>query len=173
MTKETGPPMPPGNLTTCGVPTCERPNATFDVCNFHRAEELRVQLCASPYELDMMVAVIREEMLAAETRQREQYAASLRVDDDGWDGFATRYGRRALEGIIADVVAAENGRNNSLFKGAARVGGLIASGHVQESVAVDMVTAAGLSTGLTMDEVRPTVRGAVAKGKRKPWGPSR
>jgi hypothetical protein len=132
---------------------------------------VRVQNAPSPEELEEEVVIARAEQEAADKARIAKFAASLRVNDDGWDGHTTRYGRKALEGIVTDVVQTEGGRNNALFKGAARVGGLIASGHVVESLAVDMVTNAGLATGLKMDEVSRTVRGAIAAGKKKPWGP--
>jgi hypothetical protein len=42
-----------------------------------------------------------------------------------------------------------------------------------EALATEMVTNAGLACGLDRFEVETTVRGAMRKGKEKPWGPTK
>jgi hypothetical protein len=116
---------------------------------------------------------IRIEVEETERRQREAYSAPLRLTDDGWDGHTTRYGRKAFERILnEDVMEAEQGRNNSLFKGAARIYGLVASGHVTESLAHNGLRIAGRSLGLPEDEIRACLASAERAGKKKPWGPT-
>ena len=158
-------------MSDCAVPGCVNCAFDFGVCWPHRFEELKAGGTPTPDELDRLRLQVREDEAMREKERIARHASALRVTDDGWDGHATRYGRKALEGIVEDVVAAEAGRNNSLFRGSARAYGLVASGHVQESVAEAMLTSAGLATGLDQYEVNQCIQSGRRSGLKNPWGP--
>ena len=158
-------------MSDCAVPGCANCAFDFGVCWTHRFQELKAGGTPSGHELDQLAKSLREEQELADRRRREQFSAALRINDDGWDGHTTRYGRKALMGIVDDVLNSTDGRNNALFRGTARIAGLVASGHVQESVAEEMLTNAGLARGLDQYEVRQCVRSGMRAGKDKPWGP--
>lgn len=161
-------------ISPCLVPDCAAPAVSYGVCIDHRRIEQRIDSMPSADELVVAVKTARDEQKKIDEERRRQFSAELRVNDDDWDGHTTRYGRAALQGMVDEVAkCVAPGRNNTLFKNAARLGGLIGSGHVMESVAVQLITNAGLACGLDQHEVTITVRGAIAKGKQKPWGPTK
>lgn len=155
----------------CVVPGCANTAFDFGVCWPHRYEELKAGGTPSAYELDRMRQEIGREEDERKQRIMVENSAPLKIDDEGWDGHSTRYGRKAMEGILRDVVESADGRNNTLFRCTARAAGLSAGGHVQMSVVTDAMTRAGEAIGLPRDEVRHCVQSAIRAGQKNPWGP--
>lgn len=82
-------------------------------------------------------------------------------------GGGTPYGRRAAEGLLAEVLAAgEGARNDTLNRCAFRAGRLFAGGELPDIA--QALIAAGVGTGLTQAEAERTVRGAWIKGTESP-----
>lgn len=74
--------------------------------------------------------------------------------------MTSAYADRAISGELAELAAAPAGRNNTLFRAAARCYQFAVAGVRDEGGLTDELTAAGLATGLSPAEVRDTLRSA-------------
>jgi len=156
----------------CSVPGCSVRGVFYGVCPAHHVESQRMA-ASTQHELDGVIAEERAAIEAREKAQREKYADALKNrKDDGWDGYATRYGRKVFEDITAEVANCPDGnRNNTLFRAGARLGGLVSSGHLLESAVEEALVLAGMACGLDAADVKTTTRRAIREGKKRPWGP--
>ena len=79
------------------------------------------------------------------------------------------YGLAALESECKKVRPMRYpGRTNALFKAAATLGQLVASGHLDEAQVYRELTRAGHSTGLSSEKCKATIRDGMARGKTQP-----
>lgn len=79
------------------------------------------------------------------------------------------YGLAALESECKKVKPIRYpGRTDALFKAAAMLGQLVASGHLEEVQVYRELTRAGQSTGLTAEKCKATIRDGMARGKIQP-----
>ncbi len=85
---------------------------------------------------------------------------------------AQRYTLAALAGKCAAIAemppVAHTGRDTALNRAAYCAGGYVAAGALDEQLAVDALTDAGLACGLRERQVEQTVRSGMAAGMRKP-----
>ena len=79
------------------------------------------------------------------------------------------YGLAALESECKKVRPMRYpGRTDALFKAAAMLGQLVASGHLEEAQVYRELTRAGHSTGLSAEKCKATIRDGMARGKTQP-----
>lgn len=78
------------------------------------------------------------------------------------EGTHTPYGRQALIGIVREVAGAQEGtRNHTLYAKTRRVLELVASGHVDESNALNVLRLAADRSGLPAHEIERTIASAM------------
>jgi hypothetical protein len=76
----------------------------------------------------------------------------------------------ALSKWCLEVAIAPDGlKQDTLHRRAYTIGGLVGSGQVSESDAVDRLERAGLESGLDVVRVRSTVKRSLERGAREPW----
>jgi len=123
--------------------------------------------------MDIVVQETRIAQKREDAARKAKYASQIKnTMSDGWDGHATKYGRAAWDPIITELVnCGEGNRNNMLFKSSARLGQLVAGGHLLESAVEESLIIAGLATGLHRADVLNTVRRGVREGMKRPDGP--
>lgn len=81
----------------------------------------------------------------------------------------TRYGERALVGLVDEMLAAPEGtRNDRLNRAAYRAGQLAAAGQLEAGVAVQALVEAATRTGLSLIEATRTARSGVSAGVDHP-----
>jgi uncharacterized protein DUF3987 len=80
------------------------------------------------------------------------------------------YARQALRGIAAEIrqMPPNSGRNDCLNRGAFRMGKMVASGWIDKTDVVDELSAAGIASGLDVDEVQRTLASGLAAGMQQP-----
>ena len=84
----------------------------------------------------------------------------------------TAYGRAALEGEVASVLAAPmHTRNTRLNKAAFKLGQNVAGGELSEIEAVNALTEVATLIGLDASEIAPTVRSGIGAGQDFPRNP--
>lgn len=87
----------------------------------------------------------------------------------GFDGLGTGYGRRALEGELARLAAAEPGTRNATLNAAAfAVGSLAAAGHLDAERAAEQLVRVAADIGLSEAEIRATLRSGLQAGWNSP-----
>lgn len=85
------------------------------------------------------------------------------------NGHAGGYGAAALQGEIRNLLGTtEGGRNNQLNISALKLGGLVASGHLNETEVVDSLIRTAAQIGLEAREIRGTVRSGMNAGLKNP-----
>jgi hypothetical protein len=85
------------------------------------------------------------------------------------DGFHPAYSDAAFEDELAGVRAAASGtRNETTFKAAAALGGLVAAGALENGRVETALIEAAVSTGLSRDEAQKTVRSGLSSGMESP-----
>lgn len=84
-------------------------------------------------------------------------------------GACSAYGAAALDGETRDVAATgEGNRNNRLFAAAARLGGLVAGGELDEQLVRDRLLHAALASGLAQVESTLTINSGIRRGFETP-----
>src|SRR5262249_57553064 len=74
------------------------------------------------------------------------------------------YARQALRGISAEIrqMPPNSGRNDCLNRGAFRMGKMVATGWIDKTHVADELSAAGIASGLDVDEVQRTLANRLA-----------
>lgn len=90
-------------------------------------------------------------------------------------GASQKWGRAALDQIETEILAAREGSRNDTLNGSAyRVGRLVAGGHCEARIGLDMLHRAAERIGLGNGEIRKTIRSGFDAGMRQPHpGPER
>ncbi len=71
-----------------------------------------------------------------------------------------------LAGLVRTVLEANGDRNDRLYWAAKKVGEMVAAGEIDATIAVDVLTDAGLTVGLTVAEVGNATKGTIGSGLR-------
>lgn len=91
------------------------------------------------------------------------------------DGRASKYGEAVLDTACRTIQEARVGsRDSTLYRTACKVGGLVASGHIDEGYARDTLSAVGrvhVPSAMTEQQLQRQVERALAWGLAHPWGP--
>lgn len=122
--------------------------------------------------LDEAVADAPEWMLEQLVKQEHAAAAST-TEAPGlfpWED-GTRYGERALQGVVGQMLMAQDGeRNNVLNETAYRVGQLVGAGELREEYALSKLDEAAERVGLDPAEREQTMRSGYEAGLSQPRG---
>src|SRR5262249_16606806 len=130
-----------GHQVSCLLGTCDHEAAAdgYGLCFCHRLEEIYASWRRSP-ERDHERHDLEQDFERQAERRKADNARLVRwmAETPPPLGGGTHYGLAALQGLLAELAACEEGnRNNSLNRAAFRLGQLIASRDLDGSVAAD------------------------------------
>lgn len=96
-----------------------------------------------------------------------------KADDRRYQSRAEKWAAAIVENRCSDIVTAPNGtQNDTIFKAAAKLGGLVAGGLVEEGEAFDRLVTACHMGNHPRSAARTTIKSGLSAGKRSPiYGP--